>query len=133
MSSINSLSDLDSNLKFLRNSLNDVCDHNAKMLEARVSQVQRNPRQLFKLGASREEMDRLNSFEQHFNDVCDELYLNFQLAKETLEREFQSKEGHHGNEEKPKSDILSTEKIKKQNDHIAFLDKVLELNRNNTS
>ncbi|CAG8434718.1 7802_t:CDS:2 [Diversispora eburnea] len=124
MSSINSLSDLDSNLKFLRNSLNDVCDHNAKMLEARVSQVQRNPRQLFKLGASREEIDRLNSFEQHFND---------QLAKETLEREFQSKEGHHGNEEKSKNDILSKEKVKKQNDHIAFLEKVLELNRNNTS
>ncbi|CAG8646995.1 18621_t:CDS:2 [Acaulospora morrowiae] len=121
------LTDLDSNLKLLRTSLNAIYGYTGNMLEAKISQGQRNSRQAVPFEPSREDLEQLESFRRQFNEVCDELYLNLQLAKETFERELQSK--GPASESKRKDDSFTTEETKKYNDRIALLERIFELER----
>ncbi|CAG8761425.1 2638_t:CDS:2 [Racocetra persica] len=88
-SSKSTLSDLESKLQVLKTTLNAVYSHADTMLEIRMKQGQRaQNRQSTTLAPSKEELEHLQNLRTQFNEICDELYMNLQISKEVLEREY---------------------------------------------
>ncbi|CAG8559989.1 3580_t:CDS:2 [Acaulospora colombiana] len=127
MSSTKPPTDLDSNLKLLRTSLNAIYVYTGNMLEARISQGQRNSRQAVSVEPSREDLEHIETFRRQFNEleqseVKRSIYSTYsqQLAKETFERELQSKGS--ANDGKTKGEFFTAEETKRYNDKIALLE-----------